>query len=333
MSNNLRLTLAVGDYDHTRDLALGRVQPKGIDLTVLNYDVEEIFYRFHDRLEWEVSELSMGMYCSAFSRGEKRFIAIPVFPSRVFRHSALYVRKDGPVRSAADLAGKRVGVAQWSQTASIYVRGFLADTVGVKLSSIGWVQAGVNDPGRPEPATLKLPPDIKIDWVTDRSMTEMLLAGDLDAMISARPPRAFVEGDARIERLYRDYKPAEMAYFRDTGIFPIMHTIAIRRDVYEANRWIARNLMVAFNEAKERSVARMLDLTAAHVPLPWILDLAENAGKNLVFAKGGFWPYGVEPNRTTLEAFLKWAYEQGVAHRPLRPEEIFAEEAIAEIKV
>jgi 4,5-dihydroxyphthalate decarboxylase len=330
---DLRLTLAVGDYDQTRDLALGRVGIPGIALTVLNYDVEEIFFRFFDRLEWEVSELSMGMYTSAISRGDDRFIAIPVFPSRVFRHSALYIRKDGPVRQVVDLAGKRVGCAQWSQTASIYVRVYLAETAGVALSSIEWVQAGVNDAGRPEPAVLKLPKDIRIRSVPDKTLNDMLLSGEIDAMISARPPRSFVAGDGRIVRLFEDYRPVEEAYFRETGIFPIMHTVAIRRDVYEANRWIARNLFVAFREAKERSVARMLDLTAAHVPLPWSLELAERAGRNLVFKGGEFWPYGIEPNRATLEAFLRFAYDQGTCHRKLAAEEIFAEEALAEIKV
>lgn len=154
---DLRMTLAVGDYDQTRDLALGRVKPHGIDLTVLNFNVEEIFFRFYDRLEWEVSELSMGMYTSAISRGDDRFIAIPVFPSRVFRHSAIYVRADGSISTPKDLIGKRVGCPQLSQTATIYVRGFLSEIAGVALDTIEWVQAGVNDPGRPESSVLKLP--------------------------------------------------------------------------------------------------------------------------------------------------------------------------------
>ncbi|MGE0735476.1 MAG: 4,5-dihydroxyphthalate decarboxylase [Alphaproteobacteria bacterium] len=333
MAKNLRLTLAVGDYDHMRDLALDRVRPQGIDLTVLNYDVEEIFFRFHDRLEWDVSELSMGMYCSAISRGDNRFIALPVFPSRVFRHSAIYVRADGDVRTPGQLIDKRVGIAQWSQTATIYVRGFIAHSAGVPLGRIRWIQAGVNDPGRAEPSTLRLPDDIRIESVVDRSLTDMLLAGDLDAIISARPPRAFTQGDKRVVRMFPDYRTAETAYFKETGIFPIMHTVAIRRDVYEANRWIARNLTVAFDEAKNRSVARMLDFTAAHVPLPWVPDLAETVGRGLLFPKGDFWPYGIEANRVTLTAFLDYAYEQGVCHRRLTIEEIFAEEALAQIRV
>jgi 4,5-dihydroxyphthalate decarboxylase len=329
---DLPLTCALGDYDQLRDLAAGRVRPQGIDLRVLNFNVEEIFYRFHDRVEWDVSELSMGMYTSACSRGDRRFVALPVFPSRVFRQSAFYVRSDGPIREPQHLAGRTVGVAQWSQTAAIYARGYLSETVGVPLSRIRWIQAGVNDPGREEPSTLKLPADIDLASVADRSLNDMLLSGDIDAVISARPPRSFVAGDPRMRRLFPDYPAAEAAYFEQTGIFPIMHTVAMRRDVYEANRWIARNLTVAFEEAKNRSVARLRDVTAAHVPLPWVSDLIERVERG-VFPDGAFWPYGLDANRRTLDAFLRYAFEQGVCHRLLRAEEIFAEEALAQIKV
>jgi 4,5-dihydroxyphthalate decarboxylase len=330
---DLRLTLAVGDYDHTRDLTLGRVRPNGIDLTVLNFNVEEIFFRFYDRLEWDVSELSMGMYVSAISRGDNRFVAIPVFPSRVFRHSAIYVRSDGSVKAVNDLAGKRIGCPQWSQTATIYVRGYLSETVGISLSSIKWIQAGVNDPGRHEPSVLRLPDDIELRQITDRSLNDLLLDGDLDAIITARPPKSFIAKDPRIQRLFPDYRTAEEEYFRTTNIFPIMHTVAIRRDTYEANRWIARNLFLAFEEAKDRSVNRIRDLTAAHVPVPWLTDLVEHAGDNLVFKDTEFWPYGLEENRATLEAFLRFGYAQGTSHRHLQIEELFASEALAEIKI
>jgi 4,5-dihydroxyphthalate decarboxylase len=329
---NLRLTLAMGDYDHVRDLALERVRAPGIDLTVLNYDVEEIFFRFHDRLEWDVSELSMGMYTSAISRGDDRFIAIPVFPSRVFRHSAIYVRAGSGITDPSQLAAKTVGCPQWSQTATIYVRGFLAETAGVPLSSINWVQAGVNDPGRPEPSILCLPEDIRLQQVADSSLNDMLIDGRIDAIISARPPRGFLSPEQPIVRLFADYQPAEHAYFAQTGIFPIMHTVAIKRSVYEANRWIARNLYVALNEAKERSVKRMLDLTAAHIPVPWATHHAKQAGVT-IFGDGPYWPYGITPNRTTLDAFLRFGFEQGTCHRQLAVEELFAEEALAEILI
>ncbi|MSQ73006.1 MAG: 4,5-dihydroxyphthalate decarboxylase [Betaproteobacteria bacterium] len=331
--SDLRLTLAVGDYDQTRDLALGRVRPTGIDLTVLNFNVEEIFFRFYDRLEWEISEMSMGMYTSAFSRGDNRMIAIPVFPSRVFRHSAIYVRSDGSVKRPEDLAGKTIGMPQWSQTASIYVKGYISSTVGIPLSKIKWIQAGLNDAGRDEHAQLKLPAGVDLRSVPDRTLSDMLLSGEIDAISSARPPRPFIEGDKRMQRLFPDYRTAEEAFFRQTGIFPIMHTIVIRRDAYEANRWIARNLMLAFEEARDRSVARMLDLTASHVPVPWGMDFARQAGSELVFKDKSPWPYGIEANRTTIDAFLQYTFEQGTCHRLLRAEEIFAEEALAQMKV
>ncbi|MCS6763483.1 MAG: hypothetical protein MO853_05350 [Candidatus Protistobacter heckmanni] len=183
---NLYLTLAIGDYDHTRDLALGRVRPDGIDLTVLNNNVEEIFFRFFDALEWEVSEISMGMYVSRLSRGDTSMIAIPVFPSRGFCHSAIYVRADVPIAKPQDLRGKRIGLPQWSQTTTIYIKGYIAETLGIPLGGIQWVQGGVNQAGRDEWTTLRLPEWICLSVERECSLNDMLLAGEIDALISAR---------------------------------------------------------------------------------------------------------------------------------------------------
>lgn len=329
--SELKLTVALGDYDQVRDLAIGRVRAKGIDLNVLDYHVEEIFYRFHDRLEWEVSELSMGMYTSAISRGDSRFIAIPVFPSRYHRLSSIYVADGSRFKSAEDLAGARIGIPQWSQTAGIYVRGYLSDTVGLDLRKISWVQGGVNEAGREEPSVLKLPEGIEIQNVADRTLNELLLAGEIDAIITARAPTAYSDGSGRVRHLIENYVQAEQAYVAETGIFPIMHTVALRRDAYEANRWIARNLFVAFDEAKDRSVARMLDFTAAHVPIPWATDMAQRAVSLSPVNK--LWPYGVDDNIATLTAFLRWGFEQGTCHRHLSVEEIFAEESLADYPI
>jgi 4,5-dihydroxyphthalate decarboxylase len=329
---DIDLTFASEDYDHIRELATGRVKPEGISLTHLQLQVEEIFYRFTTTMDWEVSEISMGMFSSLMAQEKQPYIGLPVFPSRVFRHSAVYVRADGKVKKPEDMAGKRIGVPQWSQTACVYVRGWMTDTVGIPLSKATWVQSGVNQPGRVETAKIKLPAGVNLTFVTDRSLTQMLLDGDLDVVFSAHAPDAFVEGDKRIARLYPDYRPVEEQYFKDTGVFPIMHTVAIRRDVYERNRRIARNLYDAFVEAKRRSVKRLMDVTASHFAVPW-QDVSVKSAAQTVFDDGEYWPYGIEGSRKTLEAFYRWCYEQGVTARHLKPEDVYAPETLTEFKI
>ena len=329
---NIHLTLAMDEYDHTRDLLQGKVDAEGIDLTWLNLDVEEIFYRFASAWEWDVSELSFAKYCSIMSQPNPPITGIPVFVSRVFRHSAWYVAADGPVREAADLAGKRIGIPEWSQTATVYARGWLAEDAGIPLEDVDWVQAGVNEPGRIELAHLKLPDGIRYRQVPERSLTEMLLAGDIDALISARPPRAFLDGDTRIERLIPDYRRQEQDYFRRTGIYPIMHTVAIRRDTYDKHPWAAMNLLNGFEAAKKRSVARLTSVTHSQIPVPWIYDTVPELAAD-IFPGGDYWPYGIEPNRPTIEAFLRFCHDQGLCHRKLEPEDLYPEEVQSVFRV
>jgi 4,5-dihydroxyphthalate decarboxylase len=324
----LRLTLAVGDYDHVRDLALGAVRAEGIELNVLNLPVEEIFFRFTKHREWEVSEMSFAKVVSLLSQDDRGIVPLPVFVSRVFRLSSIYVRPGGPVAKPTDLAGKRVGVPEWAQTAAIYTRGYLAHELGIPLDSIDWVQAGVGEPGRVEKVALKLPPGIRLRAAPERTLNDLLLAGELDAVLSARPPPAFAAG--RLERLYPDYRPAEEAWFRKTGVFPIMHVVVLRRDAFERDRWVAMSLVKAFEEAKRRSLARLGDITASHAPLAWLGDYV--ARLRAVFGDDPF-PYGIEANRPTLEAFLQYAFEQGVCHRRLDAEAIFPDEVRARFRV
>jgi len=326
--NRVRLTLALGDYDHTRDVAQGVVRPEGIELAWLNLPVEEIFFRFTKFREWDVTELSFGKYVSFRSQDDASVIALPVFPSRVFRLSSIYVRPDGPVKRPADLAGKRIGVPEWAQTASIYTRGYLAHELGLTLTDIDWVQAGVNEPGRVEKVPLKLPPGLRLRPAPDKTLGGMLVAGELDAVLSARPPAAFGEG--KLARLYPEYRQAEEAYFRKSGVFPIMHVVALRREVLDRDPWVAMNLVKAFEEAKRRSLARFADVTASHAPLAWTGDYV--AGLRGVFGDDPF-PYGLEPNRRTLEAFLQFAFEQGVCHRKVSPEELFPPQVLTSFRV
>jgi 4,5-dihydroxyphthalate decarboxylase len=317
---DVRLTLAINDYDHARDLVTGRVRAEGIDLTCLTLSVEEIFYRFTAFREWDVSELSLAKYASLVGSGDRSLTAIPVFPSRVFRHGAIYVRAGGDVLEPGDLAGRRVGVPEWIQTAGVYARGVLQHAYGLGLADVAWVQGGLNEAGREELVAPKLPAGVSIEAVPDRTLQDMLAEGDLDAVISARPPQRFLDGDARIRRLFDDARAVEEAHYRATGIFPIMHTIAVRREVVDEHPWVAGNLLTAFTEAKDRSLARLRDMNASRFPVPWSHDLGRQAAELL---GRDSWPYGIEPNRPTLEAFLRFAHEQGVAERALAPEDLF----------
>ena len=321
---DIHLTMAIFDYDHVRDMATGRVKPEGIELTVINHDVEEIFHRFMSGQEFDISEISMGMSTSRVSQGDAPFVLLPVFPSRVFRLSSIYILADGPIKRASDLKGKRIGVPEWGQTAGIYTRGWMVHQAGVKLNDVEWFQSGINDPGRQEAATLDLPEGVNLTPVTDRSLTEMMFDGDLDAAYSARAPKAFLDGDRRMVRLYPDYRKAEQAYYEETGIFPIMHTIAMRRDIFEKHPWAAMNLVTAFEESKRRSITRITNVTASQIAVPWLNYDAEVVNKS-VFGND-WWPYGIDKNRNTLEAFLQYGYEQGTLHRKLNPEDLFPEE-------
>jgi 4,5-dihydroxyphthalate decarboxylase len=326
----LHLTLATCDYDHVRDLTNGVVRVDGIVLTGFAFPIEEITYRFIKSREWDVSELSCGKFIGYAAQGNSPFIGIPVFPSRVFRHSAFYVRADRGIAAPKDLEGKKVGIPEWAQTAGIYARGYLAETANVDLNTIKWVQAGVNEAGREEKIEFKLPGGIQYSQRRDASISEMLLSGELDAAITARVPDAFTKGGGKIARLFPDYRKDEAAYHAATGIYPIMHIIAMRRAVFERYPWVAMNLFKAFNEAKLRSQERIDDLTASRIPVPWSAAITGEFGKN--FGADAF-PYGLEENRKTLEAFCRFAHDQGVTAKKMSPDDLFPKEVRASVRV
>jgi 4,5-dihydroxyphthalate decarboxylase len=319
---NIPLTLAVNPYDHVRDVLSGEVRIAGVDLVPLELQIEEIFFRFAKFREWHASEMSFGKVISLMSEEKPEIIAIPVFLSRVFRHSAIYLPEKSSVKTPKDLEGKRVGIPEWAQTAGIYVRGMLAHEYGVDLAKIQWIQAGVREPGRVEKVELKLPKGLTIERKADRTLVDLLAKGELDAVMSARE----VPG----VRLFKDYRTTEAEYWKKTRIFPIMHVLVLRRDVYERDRWLAMNLFKAFNEAKRRSLERVAEFGLSHVPMPWVPDHVrqwrEMAGED-------FWPYGVEPNRPTLEAFLQYGYEQGVCKKKITVEDLFAPETLQSFKI
>lgn len=326
----LHLSLAVADYDHVHDLVSGAIRPEGIVLTPFLLPVEEIFYRFLKHEEWDVSELSFAKFIATTAGGDAPMVGLPVFPSRVFRHSAIYLRADCPIAGPDDLDGKRIGIPEWAQTAGIYVRGMLQESYGVDLTSIDWVQAGVNEAGRQEKVALSLPAGIRYRTRPDASLNDMLLAGEVDAIATARPPAAFTAGDPRVRRLFADPRAEEQRYFEATGIFPIMHTMAIRRSVFEQHPWIATSLLKAFEAAKANGIERTLDVAVSRIPLPWIAAFANDVRTRF---GDDFWPYGIDANRPTLEAFCRFAHAQGITPHLMDPAELYPPEVRSSVKV
>lgn len=319
-AENVELTLAINDSDQVRDLASGKVTVNGVDLRVTHHEVEEIFFRFTKFREWEVSELSLGKYCSLRGAGDDSVVGLPVFPSRSFRHSGIYVRADGPVDDPGALAGSRIGFPEWTVTATVYQRALLQHEYGVDLADVEWVQGGINEPGRIETLPVRLPAGVTVRAEHERSLNQMLLDGDLDAVIVPHAPDAATDGSGRVVHFFSDVRRVEEDYFRRTGIFPIMHLLVLRADVFARYPWVAANLVAAFTEAKDNSIARMLSGTAPHVPVPWGPVMARQAA---AVVGDDMWPYGVEPNRATLEAFVGYAFEQGLTPRLLTMEDLF----------
>jgi 4,5-dihydroxyphthalate decarboxylase len=278
-----------------------------------------------------VAELSLSSYSVSLSRPERPFIAIPVFPSRFFRHSCIYVNAKSGIREAKDLIGKRVGNPEYQMTAPVWIRGILSDHYGVPVDSVTYFTGGEEEPGRSEKIKLDLPANIKVQPIgPEQTLSQMLLDGEIDALYTARMPSSFLNGGGRVKRLFEDYEQVERNYFRETGLFPIMHTVALRRDVYEANRWIAQSLMKAFIEAQRRCYADLYETAALKTMLPWLTSHVEQVKREM---GQDFWPYGFTKNEANLRTFLRYHFEQGLSKRLLEPQELFAPEAMEAFKI
>ena len=325
---SLYLTLACPPYDRILPLAYGRVLPEGIRLNYLSLEVEEIFWRQLRNQEFDVSESSLSSYVMLRSRGDERFIAIPVFPSRFFRHACVFINTHKGIREPQDLKGKVVGLPEYQITAVVWLRGIFQDEYGVFPRDIQWRSGGEETPGRKEKIRLHLPPDIDLQPIPpDKYLSQMLDNGEVDAMFTARAPSCFTKGSSNVARLFENPREVEEAYYRKTGIFPIMHTIIIKRDVYGKNPWIAVNLYKAFCEAKEMVMRRYAETAALYVTLPWIHDEIERTKTAI---EEDWWPYGVQKNRNVLETFLRYHHEQGLSARLMTMDELFAPETLDE---
>jgi 4,5-dihydroxyphthalate decarboxylase len=318
----LKLTLACWDYDRTRPLIDGRIKPEGIELDIKVLRPRETFQRMLDDREFHISELSLASYAALKGRGDCPFVAVPVALSRIFRHSCIYVRTDAGIRVPADLKGKRVGTTQYSSTALVFIRGMLQHDYGIAPADLHWFMGGLSTPTEQPLIPLALPKDVRLDFLSaGKTLEGMFAAGELDTLLSIYIPKLFLDGLPRIARLFPNFKEVEQDYYRRTGIFPIMHTVVLRRDVHEAHPWAARSIYRAFLAAKELAVDVFYDTDALMVSLPWLLDHVEEAWR--VFGKD-FWAYGLEPNRTTLAAIGRYVHEQGLSPRIVSPDELFA---------
>jgi 4,5-dihydroxyphthalate decarboxylase len=317
----LPITIACGPYDRVRALRNGRVVIDGCEANFLTGGPEELFFRAIKHQEFDICEMSMSSYMMALSRNEAYYLPIPVFLSRVFRHSSFYIRTDRGIREPKDLVGREVGVPEYQMTAALWARGILEDEYGIPPSAIKWRTGGLHQAGRSEKIKLKLPSDIDVKPIpTDKSLDGMLLNGELDAVVSARAPRSHDKKLPNIGRLFPKYKQVESDYFAKTGLFPIMHTLGIRRPLVEQHPWLANSLFNAFLEAKNIALAEIRDIDALAVTLPWLNDEID---QTIELMGDDYWPYGVEPNRRTLEAMVRYAHRHGVTARQLSVDELF----------
>lgn len=320
---SLRLSLACGPYDRTQALRDGTIRPQGIELTYVSGQPAELFWRMLRYKEFEVSEMSMSNYVSLVGRGDCPFIAIPAFLSRVFRHGYIFVNGSSGIRVPKDLIGRRGGVPEYSQTAAVMARGLLEHEYGVRPHQIEWVQ------GRKDRMQLSLPADIQITQAPDgRELSDMLDRGEIDFLITGNNPRSFRSGSPNVQRLFPNYRELERDYYRRTKIYPIMHTVVIRRDVYDRDPWVAVSLYNAFCAAKGLCCQLLLETGSPKATFGWLQAMIEE--EQAVFGKD-WYPYGVEPNRPSLEALLQYNYEQGLTPRPIEVEELFAPSTLAAI--
>ena len=305
----LPLTMACGPYDRMDALARGILQPEGIALRYLAIQSPpEIFARMIKTRSFDVAEMSLAHYSIQRSRGDFPYVAIPVFPSRVFRHGYIFVAKSSGIREAKDLAGKRVGVQEYRQTAGVWVRGILRDDYGVDLDSIHWLEGGVNEARGPD-HEMDLRPGGKLSLELippGRTLNDMLEAGEIDAYFGARRPAALDKG-RNVARLFPDYRAREKDYFARKRIHPIMHTLVIREELHGKHPWIAESLFKACQESKARALKDARFSGAQRFMLPWLYD--EIAEMDALMGDDP-WPYGVEPNRATLETFMRYLAEQ-----------------------
>lgn len=318
--SKLQLSIAMGDYDRNRALYDGRVQIDGCEPVYMLLSPEEMFFRAMRTMDFDVTELSFSSYLLRLARGDSPYVAIPVFLSRAFRHTSIYVRKDR-VQQPQDLRGKRVGIPEYQLTANVWARSILQDDYGVHPHEIRWVRGGIDTPGRPEKIQLELPKGVHIENAPDgKTISDLLLEGDVDGFIAPRPPSPQALAHPHIAWLFDDPTTVAKDYYKRTGIFPIMHVVGIRKTIVEKHPWLPVAVMKAFSLSKDLALELLADTSATKVTLPFVEEQLKAARETL---GEDFWSYGVSPNRQTLETFVRHHFSQGLSKRLVSVDELF----------
>jgi len=319
--SNLSLSVAMGNYDRTRPIIDGRVPIQGVDPVVMMQEPEELFFRAFRNAEYDVCELSLSSFVVRTARGDCPYVGVPVFPSRFFRHTSIYIRTDRGIEKPEDLKGRRIGTPEYQLTACVWARALLADDYGVDPADVTWVRGGIEEKGRIEKISMNLPADVVIEDIDpDMTLSEALEAGEIDGMVTPRAPSCFKRGAANVGRLFEDSETAAREYYGRTGIYPIMHLLGVRKALLEQHPWVAGNVVKAFEEAKNLAAADLIDIAAPKVMLPF---LAEHLEALQSLLGEDIWPYGLEKNRVVLETFLRHHHAQGLSERLVSIEELF----------
>jgi 4,5-dihydroxyphthalate decarboxylase len=316
----LQLTIACGDYDRTHPLIDGSVRPEGIELNWLTLPHLEIWIRMLNYYDFDASEISLASFTIARSLG-KPLTAIPVFPARAFRHSYIFINTKSGIREPKDLMGKRMGLGEFQQTATVWMRGMLQHEYGVLPTDIHWRSGGQEEPGRDERTPLKPIPGLDLQPIgKEQTLVGMLRDGELDALFTARGPSSFLRGEPHIARLFPDTRAAEQAYYKKTRMFPLMHLVGIRKELVAQYPWLPTSVYKAFCEAKALAMVDLLDVNALMVTLPWLI--AETQETMGLMGKD-FWAYGIHENMREIEALTQYVFEQGLIDRKVKVEELF----------
>ncbi len=318
--NKLRLSVAMGDYDRTRALLDGRVQIDGVDPVYMTLYPEEMFFRAMRSQDFDICELSFSSYMVKTAQNTCPYVAIPVFLSRAFRHTSIYVRKDR-VHKPEDLKGRRIGLPEYQLSAHVWARAILQDDHGVYPEDITWLRGGIETPGRPEKIALKLPAGVRLENAPEgTTISELLDLGEIDGFMAPRPPSAQALSNPAVGWLFDDPTAAAKDYFKRTGIFPIMHVVGVRKTLCEVHPWLPMAVFKAFNQAKGAALEALSDTSATKVTLPFVEEQLKAARETM---GQDFWSYGVAANRATLDAFLRHHHAQGLSQKRMQIEEIF----------